>query len=235
MSISNADKDFIELVKKLWAFETGDLSFKPNEKKKLEAELHKAWLEQDRVELREYHDPNLAKAMGFLIQVTKDDPFKINEDCTDWHNWWGDEGLDNWPFHIKRYFELVPPYVRVGSIIPQNIKTLYSESRWCFIYENFNACIVLSRGIIDAVSKQTNPLDKAKENNVYTKKVVNLMKNEGIISPKLETNILEKIVYKANKILHQGETTSKEECLESIECVKTFLEDVYSKNSYKKN
>ncbi len=62
------------------------------------------------------------------------------------------------------------------------------------------------------------------------------MKEEGeIVRPELADNILKKIVYKANDILHNGKTASKEECLEATECVKTLLEEVYAKKPYKNN
>ncbi len=125
MPMSDADKNFIRLVRELIAIESEGFSVEPNEKEKLEADFHEAWLKIDRVGLREYQDPGLAECMRFLIQATKDDPFKINEDCSDWHDWWRDEGLDQWPSHIRRYFELVPPYIRAGSSIPKDENPLF--------------------------------------------------------------------------------------------------------------
>jgi len=60
--------------------------------------------------------------------------------------------LDRGKF-LNNYYKLKPPYVRPGTKIPQGIKNIYHESRWCFVYGQYSAAIALTRTVIETILK----------------------------------------------------------------------------------
>lgn len=121
---------------------------------------------------------------------------------------------------IRNYFKLIPPYVKVGTRIPEGIKNIYHESRWCFVYGQYSATIALSRTVIETVLKD-------KYNIVgYLDEIIETAKNRRLISKQTSWDA-NKVRLFANKILHQARSAKEKEAKDAIEHVRSFLEEIY--------
>jgi len=109
---------------------------KKNQLEKQSAELHEQYMmfkiELDRIRIRE--TPYNKILVDFLRKDLGYGPLKIKDY---WHDWNQEilechqdtELIDRGGF-VNRYFQLIPPYVKSGTIIPEGIKNIYHESRW---------------------------------------------------------------------------------------------------------
>lgn len=243
MGVSREDKEFLDLTKKLLAME--DCEQKDGEKEKMEEKWHELWLELDRIEFREYSDPEMAEVMSYLIKFTQRDPFDwYCGDDGELRNWWEQAFSYQWVNHVHNYFRLVPPYVRTGTRIPDSIAKLYHESRWCFVFGMNNACIAMVRALLEEIIEieesiiQTlmKPDPKSGHRRYYFlhEKLEEFGRRRKIDSNLIE-KIKKKIILKGNNILHKGEFASDSEAEDAIEYMKNFLEETYSRKPYKDN
>lgn len=230
--MDSEDREFIELTKKVWNEIGEDGHIDPQDN-----DLHKKWFEAwrdlERFEIKEYKDPDSLKLINIIRRFTTHDPFCL-EDASELHSWWCDSG--DWATSMKRYFELIPPYIRHGNKIPQPIRKLYAESRWCFIYGQYNACLTVNRAIIDAIIKEKAPAFRiaAKYDQVKKKTypystgefLYEFMKNSHITKD-LQKDANEFIVTIANHILHKAKSIGKDECLKALEIMNRFFEEIH--------
>jgi len=121
---------------------------------------------------------------------------------------------------MRNYFKLIPPYVKVGTRIPEGIKNIYHESRWCFVYGQYSATIALSRTVIETVLKD-------KYNIVgYLDEIIETAKNRRLISKQTAWNA-NKVRIFANRILHKANSAKEDDAKDAIEHVRSFLEEIY--------
>ena len=224
MSTVKEDKRFLELLEEFVNREKDNNSDIWNDRE----EFKQLWLEIDRINIREYPEKGHAIIMQLLLdlKVMRDteDIFEV-EDPEELKDLGMNIGL-NWASPIARYFTLIPPYVKIGSKIPKNIKDLYAESRYCYIYGNLNATIVLSRAILEAVLKERFLLPKNGNDWTAGKALKRLFEkktiSENVFKPGWQ------IVIEANDIVHEAKVASETKAKEIIRKTKDFLEEIYS-------
>jgi hypothetical protein len=177
----------------------------------------------DRIGMREFVHNKLADITQILIEINND-LFQKLSSSEQIHGFY-ESGL-HWPgVWARNMFKLVPPFIKQGIRIPENLKTLYSESRRCFIFEQFNAAVVLSRGIIEVALKQKIGLPI--ESKKWTAGVVLEKALEKKIINDSVYWIANKVITKADKILHQGGNVDFQETLNALDHTKQFLEELF--------
>ena len=120
----------------------------------------------------------------------------------------------------KNYFKLIPPYVKVGTRIPEKIKNIYHESRWCFVFGQYSATVAMCRTVIETVLKaKYNLLGDLNE-------IVTTAKKRQLISDETAWNA-NKVRTLANKILHKGNQATEKEAKNAIDHTLGFLEEIY--------
>jgi hypothetical protein len=231
MNSFSEDENFFSLIRKIIKneeeLESAVLSV--DKKKRLEkqrAELHEQYMmfiiELDRVRIREtpYHK--------FLLDFLRKDlgygPLKIKDY---WHDWNQEilechqdtELIDRGGF-VNRYFQLIPPYVKSGTIIPEGIKNIYHESRWCFVYGQYSATVAMCRTIIETVLKTKFHLEGKLD------EIINTAKERGLIDGSIRWNA-NHVRLLANKILHCAKPVSEKDAKDAIRYVMVFLEKIY--------
>jgi len=186
-------------------------------------ELTELLIEIDRINIREFVDSRQADKTEYLIKINND--FFQGLDSSEQISAFYDSGL-NWPgFWARNMFILVPPFVKQGVKIPENLKNLYAESRHCFIFEQFNVAVVLSRAIIELALKMKIGLPM--ESKDWTAGVV----LEKALDKKIINDsvywIAKKVITTADKILHQGENIEHQETLNALDHTRQFLEELF--------
>ncbi len=122
------------------------------------------------------------------------------------------------------YHKLRPPFVKHGRI-PEAAKKLYSESRWCYIFQNYSAAVALSRTILELSLKDR--FEKFIDIRIGTaKQWLNMAYKNKKISKQVFC-IGKDVILEANDVLHDGKTIDEERALEVIEQTKDFLEQIY--------
>ena len=177
----------------------------------------------DRINIREFVNNKLADKMEILIKFNND--IFQGLDSSEQISFFYETGL-HWPgVWARNMFKLVPPFIKQGVKIPENLKNLYTESRCCFIFEKFNAAVVLSRSIIEFALKKKIGLPI--ESKDWTAGVV----LEKALEKKIINDsiywIAKKVVTKADKILHQGSSVDYQETLNALDHTKQFLEELF--------
>lgn len=179
-------------------------------------------IELDRIRIRE--TPYDKAIVDFLRKYAGYGPFNMDDlwkdycqEILDYHE---DGEVINRGYVLRRYFELIPPYVKVGITIPEGIKALYHESRWCFVYGQYNATVAMCRTVVETVLKT--------KFNLYgdLKDVLNTAKKRDIISGKTHWNA-NRVRMFANKILHEAKPISEKEAKDAIGRILIFLEEIY--------
>jgi len=177
----------------------------------------------DRINIREFVSKTLADTTELLLEVDNQ-MFQGLTSSNQIETFY--KSRLHWPgVWARNMYKLVPPFVRQGVKIPENLKTLYAESRICFILEQFNAAVVLSRGIIELALKMKIGLSM--ESKDWTAGVVLEKAFEKKIINDSIYWIAQKIVTKADKILHQGQSVELQETLNSLDHTKQFLEELF--------
>jgi hypothetical protein len=92
--------------------------------------------------------------------------------------------------------------------IPEHINRLCQESRWCYVYERYNAAIVLSRAIIETILK--NKLGYKVDSFKKLFYLIRDAKKRTIISKKVADGA-HCIRELANNIVHQGNSAIEKE------------------------
>lgn len=230
--MDSEDREFIKLTSKMWN-ESGMDDYIDPQDNDLHRKWFEAWRDLERFEIKEYKDPDSLNLINAVRKLTVHDPFNF-EDDSELHFWWC--GFGDWATAMKRYFELIPPYIRYGNKIPQPIRKLYAESRWCFIYGQYNACLTVNRAIIDAIIKEKKPVfliakkyeQNFKKKNPYStgEFLIEFMKNSHITKD-LQKDTYKFIVKIANDILHKAKSIGKDECLKALEIMNQFFEEIY--------
>lgn len=189
------------------------------EKKKLQKEYNLLLIEVDRIEIR--HSPDDKTYIDFLrYMITFDLHEKWDyyvEDILDFHE--SGDLLDRGRF-LNNYYKLKPPYVRTGTKIPQGIKNIYHESRWCFVYGQYSAAIALSRTVIDTILKHKFNFEGDLNN------IIDLAREKRFISQKAARNA-HKVRMLANKILHKANVANENQAENSLDHILHFIEEIY--------
>lgn len=190
------------------------------EKEKLQREYNLLLIELDRIEIR--HSPDDKACIDVLRYMTTFDLHEkwdyYYEDILDFHEISGDL-LDRGTF-LNNYYKLKPPYVRTGTKIPQGIKNIYHESRWCFVYGQYSAAIALSRTVIDTILKHKFNF----EGDLIT--IIDLAREKRFISQKAAWNA-HKVRMLANKILHNANVATEKQAKNSLDHILDFIEEIY--------
>jgi len=203
-----------------------------DERKKLEDQYEEinnklitTQIELDRIRIRETLHPK--DVIDFLRNKTVYRPIKTEDFDEFWYNHFGEildcyqdnEFIERGVF-LRNYFKLIPPYVKVGTNIPEGIQDIYHESRLCFVYGRYSAVIALSRTVIETVLKNKFHL----EGNL--KDIIEIAKDRGLISKGTTWNA-NKIRQVANATLHKAKPATEDQAKDSINYVLNFLEEIY--------
>jgi hypothetical protein len=177
----------------------------------------------DRINIREFVDNKLANNMEFFIKW--DNEFFQELGSSGQIEFFIDSGL-NWPgVWARNLFNLVPPFVKQGVNIPENLRQLYAESRRCFIFEQHNAAVVLSRAIIEIALKKKIGLSE--ESKKWTAGFTLEKASEKKIISDSSYWIAKKVITNADTILHQGKNAERQETLNALDHTKQFLEELF--------
>ena len=128
---------------------------------------------------------------------------------------------------LERYYQLIPPYVKIGAKIPDNIKYLYNESRRCYINGQFSACVALSRAILETVMKKKFNLNE-NDTNLGAGKMLGRLLERKLISEQAHW-LADKVIKRANSILHRAKGATGKNANNMLDHTKDFLEEVYLK------
>ena len=192
------------------------------QRKKLQEQLMISIIELNRIEIRE------SPYNKILLDLLRNGLGYQSINITDYWSDWFDEILD---YHeqtdlldrgafTRRYYQLIPPYVKSGTIIPEGIKNIYHESRWCFVYGQYSAAVAMCRTIIEAVLKQKFHLDGKLD------EIINTAKERRLIDGSIKWNA-NRVRILANKILHCAKPVSEKDAKDAIDYVLVFLEKIY--------
>ena len=118
------------------------------------------------------------------------------------------------------YFKLIPPYVKVGTNIPEGIQNIYHESRWCFVYGQYSATIALSRTVVETVLRDKFHIEGKLDI------IIEEAKSRCIIGSNTAWKI-DKVRTSANRILHKAEPATEKEAKNALDHVLDFLEEIY--------
>jgi hypothetical protein len=189
------------------------------ERENLIDEYHELLIDLDRIRVREWPgEKGLVDIIRKFVDFDMDTLWKdYNQYILDSYE--NSEILDRGAF-CRNYFKLKPPYIRAGTKIPEGIQNIYHESRWCFVYGQYNASIALSRTVIETVLKAKFNLEGTLDFIIDTAKKRNLI-SEGTFWK------IDKVRRSANKILHQAKLKTEKEAKNSIDHVLDFLEEIY--------
>ena len=204
-----------------------------DERKKLETlkndlygKLIKTQIGLDRIRLRE--TPHSQEIIDFLRTNIY---FSIKKEG--FSDFYGDNFGEILDFHqdteliergefLRNYFELIPPYIKIGTSIPEGIINIYHESRWCFVYRQYSAVIALSRAVIETVLKSEFKLEGNLDN------IITEAKDNEFINKSTAWNA-NKIRRLANDSLHKAKPATKDQAKDAINYVLKFLEEIYFK------
>ena len=189
------------------------------EREKLLREYDLLLIELDRIEIRHSPDEktyiNLLRIMSTFDLDKKWDYYY--EDILDFHE---NGGLLERGTFLNNYYKLKPPYVKTGTKIPQGIKNICHESRWCFVYGQYSAAIALSRTVIETVLK--HEFNLAGDLN----DIIDLACEKKLISEKATWNA-HGIRRLSNKILHKANVATQNQAKNSLDRILDFIEEIY--------
>jgi hypothetical protein len=177
----------------------------------------------DRIHIREYADKHLANYMEEFIRLSNE--FFQDEGSDDQIHYAIESDLFYPGVYARNMFRLIPPFVKQGVKIPENISNLYAESRYCFVFEQFSAAIVLSRTIIETALKMKIGLAQASRD--WTAGIVLQKAYERKIINDSAYSTAKKVIYNADNILHQAKNAEYKESLDALEHTKEFLEELF--------
>ncbi len=191
-----------------------------DEKRNLLEQYEQLFIELDRIHIR--YSPN---SKGY-VDLTR----KLLHDSLNLKTLWGHNYTEILEYHeqgdlldrgkfLSNYYKLKPPYVKVGTRIPQGIQGLYHESRWCYVYGQYSACIAMSRSVIETVLKHMFNLEGNLEVIIYQ-----AGKNK-LLSEEAKDNA-DKVRKLANKILHRAKVATEKEARDCLDYVLKFIEEI---------
>lgn len=189
------------------------------EEEKLQKEYDLLLIELDRIEIR--HSP-LGKSFADIIRHFHAFDLDANwdyyyDDILDFHE--SGDLLNRGKF-LNNYYKLKPPYVKTGTKIPQGIKNICHESRWCFVYGQYSAAIALSRTVIETVLKHEFNLEGDLND------IIDLACEKKFISEKAVWNA-HGIRRLSNKILHKANVATQNQAKNSLDHILDFIEEIY--------
>lgn len=197
----------------------------PIVKKEKERELTEILRGIDRIHIREYFDFDNEIADWMEEFLKKDNKIFQLEDW-DTHI---DSGIELDLFYpgvyARNYYKLTPPFIRQGVKIPEKMKSLYAESRFCFIFEQFSAAIALSRAIIEFALKTKIGLHEEARDWTAGKTLAKAL-DLKIIDDKTYCTA-RKVINNADKVLHQVKNATEQEALTALDHTKTVLESIF--------
>ncbi len=194
--------------------------------------------EFDRINIQCRPDPKVDNLIQLMLNsIDRPNPLEdASCDVQEKRNWWCDfqnySGLGNMYDHIANYYELIPPFVHPQTKIPENLLKLYSESRWCYVYQLYGACLALSRSIIEVVLDSEYP---KKEKSWTMMESLNLFVVGQKLSSDCRDQLKSKVIKPANAVLHEGKVVKRGEAFEAIVVMKKFLEIIYKAKPFKGN
>jgi hypothetical protein len=234
--------DFVQLTDEF-------LKLAPSQSPEID-KVREIWLkkfrELNRFDFHESSNPAIEEKIKAILEIIKVNPFVWEhngevEDVFELRQEW--ETIENeemcsgdWYYHFQKYFDLIPPFVKRGTKIPPEIKTLYYESRCCFIYGQFNACIALSRALIESIAKDRLKLKRQPgEERLSIRKYLKFLEKYKYISEDCREGLNVEVIERANDILHEGKLGKEKESLDVINWTRKFIEQIYSKRSFFSN
>ena len=195
-------------------------------KEKLIDEFVELWIETDRIEIREIEYPFLKNIVQQVREKYKfvDLWAGYNEKILDTHENGGI--LDRGTF-LSNYYELKPPYVKVGTNIPKGLQGICNEARYCYVYGQYSACIALSRTVLEIVLK--DKLSMLDTDNMCLALLIESAYSSGAIS-KTAYHRAKNIKDRANGILHKANTVESGHAYGALDHLVDFLEEIYLAN-----
>jgi hypothetical protein len=188
----------------------------------LEEELNDLLIEVDRIEIRQsFAGKDQARVQRMMIKnlFNLDEMWdSYHEKILDFHE--QTDVLDRYTF-LSNYYQLAPPFVRIGSQIPDGIKHIYHESRWCFVYGHFSATVSLCRSVIETILKQM----KCTRGSTLPQNI-DMACTRKLISKQSAWNA-KKVVRCANILLHDAVPATRQNAVDALDSTLNFLEDIY--------
>jgi len=139
---------------------------------------------------------------------------------------WMEDEYYKWTFIVNRKFDLIPPFVKPGTPISEDICDLYAETRESYVAGQFRAAVALCRTVIECCIRKK--LRKGSRDEFILKDSLNALVNLKLITQEV-FSIAEDIRLRANKILHYGAPINEKEALIFLNDIKTFIEEFYKK------
>ena len=172
-----------------------------NEMERLEEKLYHLLYKLNRIEIRESlegldHVDDL-KALRHGYFKLEDVWDELKNEIIEYHK---KQELIDEDLFLENYYSLDPPYVKIGGKIPDGIRRICHESRWCYVYGQYNATVVLSRSLIETILKDKLKIEKWEKVNI--KKLIGNAEHKKIISENVAKKAQE-IREFANNILHR--------------------------------
>jgi len=181
------------------------------------------WIETDRIEIREIEYPFLKD----IVQQVRD-KYKLtdlwagyNEKILDTHE---NGGILNRGTFLGNYYDLKPPYVKVGTNIPNGLKSIYNEARYCYVYGQYSACIALSRTVLEIVLK--DKLSIIDTDNMCLAMLIESAFSRNVISKTTYHRAIQ-IKNRANGILHKADTAKSGHAYGALDHILEILEEIY--------
>ncbi len=181
------------------------------------------WIETDRIEIREIEYPFLKDIVQQMReQYNIGDLWKSHQDkILDLHENGGI--LDRGTF-LANYYDLKPPYVKKGTHIPNGLKDICNEARFCYVYGQYSACVALSRTVLEIVLK--DKLSILETEKICFSMLLDKAKTSSAIS-KGAYYRAKKIIGCANDILHKAKTVERRFAYGALDHLVEFLEEIY--------
>jgi len=238
MSSYKEDEEYLALIQKMYQVAEELESYNKNEikivepsdakdrLKKLRNELYDQYMsisiELDRIRIRE--SPYKKSLIEILRKIYGYGPLNIDEIWSDYFQvilgYHQDNELINRGDFVRNYFKLIPPYVKVGTNIPEGIKNIYYESRWCFVYGQYSAAVSLCRSVTETVLRNKFFLEGD------LSEVIQQAKKRKLITYETSWKV-DKVRCFANKIMHKAMQATEKEAKNAIDHTLVFLEEIY--------
>jgi len=125
----------------------------------------------------------------------------------------------------RNYYKLIPPYIDSCVKIPEHIKKLYAESRWCYVLQNYCAAVTLCRSILELSIKHKFGYDRDSSIGSVSRYLDTAFERK-IIS-ETAYDIAKDVILRANKVLHSGKIIREKQALDVVEKTKVFFEEIF--------
>lgn len=129
---------------------------------------------------------------------------------------------------VSNYYGLTPAFVKNTVEIPDQLKKIYAESRWCFVFQNYCASVALCRTIVELAFK----IKTGKDLDYRLTRLGTQLDGAARLNviPEEAAWIARHVIFPANSVLHQGKLMDRESAFKVIDRTVDFLEIVFDQD-----